>query len=182
MPDNIRRVRNRICAAAGVAIVGVLVSSATGAAAIAPPVAFVFSIIAGFSAFLSGSFVALAFTFIALFCVGSGYYGSGSFVAFAFAVIASVIAVYVAFRSGQHAPEMSMMNMGRPSRVVTGASRLLPADARDEHREEWAAWMLDLRTIGTSPIRLWDELFTILIAALRLAITLRLAARRAVDR
>ncbi|QFZ18819.1 hypothetical protein [Saccharothrix syringae] len=72
---------------------------------------------------------------------------------------------------------------GVAARIVTGASRLLPADAEEEYREEWAAWMLDLRADGTPPVHRWVELLSIvLIAAPRLAITLRLAARRAVDR
>lgn len=68
-------------------------------------------------------------------------------------------------------------------RAARGAARLLPASARDEHREEWAAWIIDLRAAGTPRRRRWAHLLTIvLIAAPRLAITLRLAARRAVDR
>jgi len=71
----------------------------------------------------------------------------------------------------------------RPSRAVSGASRLLPADVRGDYHEEWAAWMLDLRADGTPRLRRWIELLTIvLIAAPRLAIALRVAARRAVDR
>lgn len=67
--------------------------------------------------------------------------------------------------------------------VIAGASRLLPADARREYREEWAAWMRDLRTDGTPRVRRWIELLSIiLIAAPRLAVTLRTSARRAADR
>ncbi|KOX29421.1 hypothetical protein ADK67_10820 [Saccharothrix sp. NRRL B-16348] len=67
--------------------------------------------------------------------------------------------------------------------VIAGASRLLPADARREYREEWAAWMIDLRADGTPRVRRWIELLSIiLVAAPRLAITLRTTARRAVDR
>ncbi|MGX7827449.1 hypothetical protein ACTG9Q_20425 [Actinokineospora sp. 24-640] len=70
----------------------------------------------------------------------------------------------------------------RSSRAVTGASRLLPVEVRDEYHEEWAAWMSDLRADGTPRVRRWIELLTIvLIAAPRLAVTLRAAARRAVD-
>ncbi len=71
----------------------------------------------------------------------------------------------------------------QPPRAVRHASRLLPADARNEYLEEWTAWMLDLRTNGTPPIRRWIELLSIvLVAAPRLAIILRAAARQAVDR
>jgi len=69
------------------------------------------------------------------------------------------------------------------SRAVAGVSRLLPVEVRDEYCEEWAAWMSDLRVDGTPRVRRWIELLTIvLIAAPRLAIALRLATRRAVDR
>ncbi|XVS67846.1 hypothetical protein ACQPYE_17915 [Actinosynnema sp. CA-299493] len=71
----------------------------------------------------------------------------------------------------------------RSSRAVTNASRLLPADVRDKYQEEWAAWMLDLRTDGTPQIQRWIHLLSIvLIAVPRLAVTLRMAARQAVDR
>jgi hypothetical protein len=63
---------------------------------------------------------------------------------------------------------------------VRGAAHLLPAEVRDEYLEEWSGWMLDLRAEGTSRVRRWIELVT--IAAPRLAVMLRLAARRAVDR
>ncbi|MBW4716693.1 hypothetical protein [Saccharothrix obliqua] len=62
------------------------------------------------------------------------------------------------------------------SSAVAVVSRLLPADVRDEYREEWTAWMLDLRACGTPRGRRWIELLTILNAALRHA------ARRVVDR
>lgn len=71
----------------------------------------------------------------------------------------------------------------QPPRAVRQASRLLPTDARNEYLEEWTAWMLDLRANGTPPVRRWIELLSIvLIAAPRLAIILRAAARQAVDR
>ncbi|MFC5098121.1 hypothetical protein [Amycolatopsis plumensis] len=62
--------------------------------------------------------------------------------------------------------------------------QLLPAEVRDEYREEWAAWMADLRADGTPRLRRWMELLSlVLIAVPRLAISLRWAAvRRAADR
>lgn len=71
----------------------------------------------------------------------------------------------------------------RFSRAVTGAGWLLPAHVRDQYREEWAAWMSDLRADRTPRIQRWIELLTlVLIAAPRLAVTLRVDARRAGDR
>jgi hypothetical protein len=70
----------------------------------------------------------------------------------------------------------------RASRALLGASRLLPADVRNEYFEEWAAWMADLRADGTPRIRRWLELLSLVLIALpRLAIGLA-ARRRAVDR
>jgi hypothetical protein len=69
------------------------------------------------------------------------------------------------------------------SRAVTSASRLLPAEVRNDYREEWAAWMADLRADGIPRIQRFVELLTlILIAAPTLAITLRLDRRRVTGR
>ncbi|WP_146174721.1 hypothetical protein [Umezawaea tangerina] len=67
-------------------------------------------------------------------------------------------------------------------RNFRGAARLLPTAVRDEYQEEWAGWMQDLRESGVPRLQRWLEHLTIiLIAAPKLAITLRRAARRAAD-
>ena len=54
---------------------------------------------------------------------------------------------------------------------------------RDEYVDEWQAWMCDLREAGEPWYRRLAELLSIVvIAAPRLAVTLRLGLRRAVDR
>lgn len=69
------------------------------------------------------------------------------------------------------------------SRATHGAARLLPIAVRHDYQEEWEAWLLDLRAVGTPRTQRWVHLLTIvLIAAPQLAITLRMVARRAMDR
>nr|CEL23486.1 hypothetical protein [Kibdelosporangium sp. MJ126-NF4]CTQ89100.1 hypothetical protein [Kibdelosporangium sp. MJ126-NF4] len=68
-------------------------------------------------------------------------------------------------------------------RALAIASRLLPHDVRDEHLEEWTAWLLDLRRNGTPRVRWWVELLSlVLVAAPQLAVVLRMRTGREVDR
>ncbi|MBB5960440.1 hypothetical protein FHS29_007064 [Saccharothrix tamanrassetensis] len=110
--------------------------------------------------------------------------GSGPVVVFVGSVTAVALAIGSRYpRRAEGVTTGTGKHSLRSCRSIVGASRLLPAHARDEYQEEWTAWMLDLRAAGTPRARRWTELLTIiLIAAPRLAIILRTAARRAVDR
>ena len=65
--------------------------------------------------------------------------------------------------------------------VARGAGRLLPATVRETYVEEWRGWLYDLRVDGAPWYRRLLELLSIVLAAPRLAVTLRLAGQRAVD-
>lgn len=97
-------------------------------------------------------------------------------------VVSAGLFAWSALRKRPRATAFNGRRAPRPPRAVACASRLLPAGIRDEYQEEWAAWMLDLRIDGTRRLRRWLELLTIvLIAAPRLAISLRTAAQHVVD-
>lgn len=59
---------------------------------------------------------------------------------------------------------------------------LLPAADREEYVEEWRSWLWDMREAGQPWYRgVVEVLSIVLIATPRLAVTLRLSARRRVD-
>ena len=68
-------------------------------------------------------------------------------------------------------------------RLAGAAARLLPPGARDEHLEEWTAWLRDMQVSRVPWHRYLGEVASIaLVAAPRLALTLRRRPREPEDR
>jgi hypothetical protein len=92
---------------------------------------------------------------------------------------AVILAVLILIRHDNRAAQLNDL----ACRVVETAARLLPPSARDAYLEEWTAWLQDLRTEGAPWHRRLSEVISIvLVAAPRLALTLRWFPRGPADR
>ncbi|WP_433264552.1 hypothetical protein ACQPZF_35390 [Actinosynnema sp. CS-041913] len=176
MSPTMRRGRERLATAA-VAVSGTAVGAAVVTTSVVTFAVVTFALTAAVAAFVVA--VVTAVVTAVADAVGSG----------TVAVVAACVTTLALIVHRRHLSRAESIEAydgrrsPRPSRAITGASRLLPADVRDEYREEWAGWLLDLRAGGAPRTRWWIELLSIVfIAAPRLAVILRSAAYRKVDR
>ena len=138
----------------------------------------------------SGRSEPLAVRIVLGVCGGIGigiFIGGGLGLGVAFGVGGVVIGVVIGViidlivKASGHADRVGSSRRYASGSVLRKAGRLLPATEREEYVEEWRSWLWDMRETGQPWYRRLVELLGIvLIAAPRLAITLRLG-RRVVD-
>ena len=98
------------------------------------------------------------------------------------ATVSNVVYMLRLRRGRKEAVTGSERRRRKDAAALRRAARLLPAGVREEYLEEWRAWMADLRKAGAPWYRRLTEWTSIvLIAAPRLAVTLRLDSQRVVD-